>query len=361
MPAVMEKLFFIILANEQSQDHQYWEEACREKADQLEWRVVDLTRSDWLEQVTRRRPHGLLARPPAYTTPFKTLYDERVRILHAVCGLPVFPSLEEIEIYENKKYLAYWLAANGIPHPHTGVFYHQEEAMDFVAASSLPLVGKTNIGASGQGVRILRSRKEAEDYVHQIFNGHIGRKTGPRWMKKGFAKRVAKKLMRPAEFREKMKTYRRNRSEKQKDFAILQAFVPHQYEWRCVRIGESFFAHKKLTKNGMASGTLLKGYDNPPLELFDFVKQITDRHGLRSQSVDLFETAEGSYLVNEMQCVFGQSDPYQMLVDGQPGRYRCIEGQWVFEAGDFNRLKSYALRLEYFMKMIASGQLNTIP
>lgn len=47
-----------------------------------------------------------------------------------------------------------------------------------------------------------------------------------------------------------------------------------------------------------------------------------------------------------MQCIFGQSDPYQMLVNGIPGRYVMIEGNWIFEEGDFNTNQSYDLRLE---------------
>ena len=84
-----------------------------------------------------------------------------------------------------------------------------------------------------------------------------------------------------------------------------------------VRIGDSFFAHKKLKILEKSSGSLLKNYDSPPLKLLDFVKAITDKHGFYSQAVDIFESERG-YLVNEMQCIFGQSDPYQMMVDGRP-------------------------------------------
>jgi hypothetical protein len=97
---------------------------------------------------------------------------------------------------------------------------------------------------------------------------------------------------------------------------------------------------------GKASGSLEKKYDNPPLKLLEFVKEITDCFQFFSQSVDIFETSDGRYLINEMQCIFGQSDPYQMLVDGIPGRYVFADGQWVFEAGDFNTHESFDLRVQ---------------
>ena len=88
------------------------------------------------------------------------------------------------------------------------------------------------------------------------------------------------------------------------------------------------------------------------MKLLDFVKEITDRFEFYSQAVDIFETNEGHYLVNEMQCIFGQSDPYQMLVNGKPGRYVNIKGKWIFEEGIFNRKESYDLRLQYVLSQL---------
>ena len=102
--------------------------------------------------------------------------------------------------------------------------------------------------------------------------------------------------------------------------------------------------------------SLIKEYGNPPLSVLHFVKKLTDRSGFYSQAVDLFEPQEGQYLVNEMQCIFGQSDPYQMLVDKCPGRYVFKENKWRFEKGDFNTNQSYDLRLQF---IIGSMMKNT--
>ncbi len=354
----MQKLRLAILQNEVADDHVLWEEACAEFADQIEWEVVDLTRADWLERVQRGHFDGLLATPPGWTTPFRVMYDERLTILNSVCGIPMYPCLEEIQIYKNKKYLSYWLAANNIAHPKTWVFYYESETLAFLETAAIPLVGKTSIGGGGSGVQILKSRAEAMEYIQNTFRGHgAGMQVGPKWRKKGFAGRVIRKLLHPQELRNKLQQYKFQRAEVQKDYVILQEFIPHDFEWRCVRIGDSFFAHKKLKMGDKASGSLLKGYENPPLKLFDYVKEITERRHFLSQSVDLFETTDGRYLVNEMQCLFGQSDPYQMLVDGQPGRYRQIGGEWVFEPGDFNRAECFVLRVEHFIDMLTTQEV----
>ncbi len=355
----MTKIRLAILQNEAPEDHVLWEKACAEFADQIDCEVVDITRVNWLERIRRGRFDGLLASPPGWTTPFRVMYDERISILNGVCGIPMYPCLEEIQVYENKKYLSYWLAANDIPHPKTWVFYQQQEALDFVRQASTPLVGKTNVGASGRGVSILKSSIEAIEYVENTFSGKGAiRSTGPNLQKKGLVVRAIKKLANPREFMERLQYYKSESAEVQKEYVIFQEFVPHSYEWRCVRIGDSFFADKKMVKGEKASGSLIKGYANPPFDLLDFVEEVTDKRRFRSQSVDIFETTDGRYLVNEMQCTFGQSDPYQMLVDGVPGRYRRLDGKWVFEPGDFNKFKSFLLRLEYFVETLTSNQLE---
>lgn len=357
----MKKYHFAILRNEVDDDHSYWEQACRERSDLLEWEVIDLTRSDWFERATSKKFDGFLAMPSSETNPMKKMYDERAFILSAEKGLPMYPSLLEIKLYENKKYLSYWLRAKELPHPKTWVFYYEWEALDFVKHCNLPVVAKTNIGASGRGVNILKSKEDLNKYIENTFSGKgAQRSIGPNLKKKGLLKRAANKLMHPKELIEKLKFYRQVRSDVQKDYVIFQEFIPHTYEWRCVRIGDSYFAHKKLVKEEKASGTLLKGYENPPLPLLDFVKEVSEAHHLDSLALDLFETADGRYLINELQCIFGQSDPYQMLVDGKPGRYRHLDGHWVFEPGDFNRFESFLLRVDHFLELLRTKKRELV-
>jgi hypothetical protein len=351
----MSKLRLAILRNEIEDEHLLWVKACQEYQHDIAWEVIDLTRSNWLEAITSGKFDGLLAIPSGLTTAFRTMYEERIRILTTVCHMKVCPSLEEISIFENKKYFSYWLAAHQIPHPRTWVFYYGAEALDFAREATYPIVGKTSIGASGRGVSMLNNQHDLIQYIKNVFSGKGNRPgAGPNWQKKGIMRRVFQKIMNPSALKTKLKIYRYQLTESQKNFVILQEFIPHDFEWRCVRIGDSFFAHKKLMKGQKASGSLLKEYGNPPLALLDFVRELTDKHRFYSQAVDLFETPGGQYLVNEMQCIFGQSDPYQMMVDNIPGRYCFSGGEWFFEAGDFNRHESFLLRLEYFLETLSN-------
>lgn len=341
-----------ILCNEISGDHLPWVEACEEYSTEVEYRLINFTGSQWLHQIRSEPFDALLARPSGLSSSFKRLYDERIEILDRQ-GYFIYPSPQELYIYENKRYLYSWLEANRIPHPRTRIFYNRSEADSFVQTATYPIVAKTNIGASGSGVMILTNRREAASYLKASFGGRgAPRRWGPDIKRGGLLKRAMAYAGSPLLIREKIFIYRIRRQERQHGFVILQDYIPHDYEWRVVVIGDSLFAHKKIRSGYKASGTLLKCYGDPPLSIFDFSREIMEQTGFYSQAIDILEDGPGNYLINELQCIFGQSDPWQMKVGGVPGRYRYIDGKYRFEAGDFNMNQSFNLRLEHLLSLM---------
>ena len=347
------KITLGILCNELEDNHLPWVRACKDFSHELDYRLLPFTGSDWLLEIKARSFDYFLATPPGLTSIFKQLYDERIFILDSVLNQKIYPKPIEIFIHENKRFLHSWLKANKIPHPETSVFYHKDEAKVFINSENLPLVAKVNIGASGSGVKILKTEKDAFQYIDQAFSSKgAPKRWGPNLSKGNLLKRGLHYLLNPKDIIKRKHKYASKKSDRQVGFVLFQEYIPHDYEWRIVVIGDSYFAHKKLKIGEKASGSLLKQYDNPPLKLFDFAKEIMEKHGLYSQAIDVFETEDGHFLVNEMQCMFGQSDPYQMLIDGKPGRYLFKNGNWVFEKGDFNANQSYNLRLEHVLKIL---------
>ncbi len=350
--SITAKIRSVILSNENPDDHTFWIEACMKYEEKIEYRIVNLVKNNWLDEIQSLPFDVLLSKPGGLVANYKQLYDERIFILSNILGYKIFPSPMEIFIYENKRFLSYWLKANNIPHPLTNVFYDQKEALDYISGFEFPLVAKTNIGASGSGVKILRNKTEAQKYIKETFSGKGSpQRSGPNFEKGGILQRGFHYVRYPSEILKKLNIYLTKYSNYQKGFVIFQEYIPHEFEWRVVRIGDSYFAHKKIKAGDKSSGSLLKNYDNPPLDLFDFVKKITDKHRFYSQAIDIFEST-GGYLVNEMQCIFGQSDPYQMLVDGIRGRYRFLNNKWTFEQGDFATNACYNLRLEFILSAI---------
>ena len=108
--------------------------------------IVDGLAPDWLQQVQAARVDGWLVRPPGEYPELRALYQERLSLLHRNMGLPIYPTLAELELYENKRHLADWLALYGYPHPETRVFADKESALAYVRQADYPLVFKSNVG-----------------------------------------------------------------------------------------------------------------------------------------------------------------------------------------------------------------------
>lgn len=341
-----------ILKNESERDHLLWLKACQ-NSKLIEADVIDITENNWLLEVQKKKYDLYLLKAPGQTSLFKQLFDERIWILNQVLNRTIYPSLNEIYIYENKRLLRDWLVAKQFPHPKSEVFFHKAEAQKWVNKyQNFPLVAKTNIGASGNGVVFLNDCSETTQYIEVAFSTGIKSKSGPKLFKGTILKKIKKVLKNRQFLKNRIKEYKVGASEAQKNFVILQEFVPHSFEWRCVKIGNSYFAHKKIAKGGKTSGTLIKGYDPVPESLLNFIKVVSQKGNLSSVAIDIFEN-ENNYLINEIQCFFGQSDPYQMLVGGKPGRYVEQAGKWVFEEGMFNTNECYDLRLNHALSLLS--------
>jgi len=168
---------------------------------------------------------------------------------------------------------------------------------------------------------------------------------------------LEKSLQSPTYFLKKVQDYFEIYDEVQKDYVVLQEYIPHDFEWRAVRIGDSYFAHKKIKYGDKASGSKGIDYVTPPHNLLDFVKELCEANYFNCMAIDLFERNNSEYLVNELQTLFGHVQGYILSINDKPGRYRFIDNQWVFEAGDFNSNESYDLRLSAALDLYSSGKL----
>ncbi|MCC7429249.1 hypothetical protein IT568_00260 [bacterium] len=346
---------FGILKSEHETHHEYWVNACKKFS--INFEIIELNQNNWLEKVQNNCYDAFLCSAAYDTNLFKQLYDERLYIISKVLGKIVYPKFEEIQIHENKKFFAYWLKARRISHPQTDIFYIKEEALEFIKNANFPLVAKTSIGDSGKGVTILKSISQAEDYVKKAFSSGIRREFGPNLRQGDVFNRGKKVFLNPSDMAKKIKKYIQRYSEAQKGYVIFYEYIPHDYEWRAIKIGDSYFAHKKVKFGEMASGSKGIDYVNPPLEILDFIKDICEKNKLTGMAIDIFEGKQGEYLVNEMQTSFGHVQKFVMTVDGVIGRYKNIDSKWIFEAGDFNTNMSYDLRMEHILNILNNKEL----
>lgn len=332
-----------ILRDDNPESSKKWEIACQKIG--IEFLTVNMLRSDWLSQLNENTPDFCVGRPPGEIQQNKTVFDEKVFYLEHFTPFQVFPNFLETYIYENKSSLAWFLKTNKIPHPDTFISANYDEAIAFIEKAYYPIVAKTLIGAAGSGVRTIHSKAQAVAYVKKAFTTGIKRRFGPNRKTGSLQIWFLKAIKSPNYFFKKLKQYRNRDKDVQIGVVLLQKFIDHSFEWRCVKIGESYFAYKKLKIEDQASGSKVFDYGPPPLKLLNFTKNLCESHGFNFMAVDLFDTETG-FFVNELQTIFGHKNHYICKVDGKPGRYIYQDNQWVFEPGDFNTNESYDLRLK---------------
>jgi glutathione synthase/RimK-type ligase-like ATP-grasp enzyme len=290
-----------------AQYHTHFVAACQEL--KFPFRVIDLFRADWLESAEAAGCDVLLVWPDVVLSTWGAMIKDRVTILGRELGYPTVPSLEELWLYEDKRRQSYWLSANGVPRPRTWVFYDREEAIAFCRSCDLPVVFKTSFGAASSGVRIMRSRAALGRLVRRAFaRGVVSGGT--------------------------------DRRDREWGSVLLQEYLPDVREWRLVRIGDSFLCRLKERRGDFHSGSGVVGWARPSERLLGFVREITERGAFRSMDVDVFETVDGRFLVNELQTVFGSIREANLDRGAENrGRWRLDEasGVWRFEPGDFYR------------------------
>ncbi|NLB77722.1 MAG: hypothetical protein GX796_02435 [Clostridiaceae bacterium] len=314
----------------------YYVNACEELS--VDYTLIDIMSHDWIEKIRSSECDGFLVAPNCTKDIWKCMYQERLYYINIVMGYPIYPSYNELFLYESKRNMAYWLQINNIPTAKTWVFYNKKEAIDFIYGfDKFPLVFKPNIGSSSLGIKFIKSKGEALGLIKRVF-------TKWRFYNRGYTKW----------YKTRFKVSYPIMDDKQYNNLLFQEKIDVKYEWRGVKIGESYFAHKKLAgNNGLHSGSGISNYDSPPIEVMEFIKYVCDVGKFRSMDVDFFEDVNGNFYVNELQAIFGSKiKPYQMCVDGKPGRYQYIDGNWVFEEGMFNQNNSFNLRVKDFIDML---------
>lgn len=302
--------------------HRHYIEACKEL--NVSYKVIDISKHNWIEVLSQVDCDAFLVWPTAAFTPWRNMFDERLYVIEKLMNKFIYPTYSELWYYEYKQRLFYWLKVHNIPHPKTWVFYTPDEAIGFVEKIQLPFVIKLNTGASASGVWIIRDRKHGLKLVEKVFSKGLKHK---RWYP----------------------------MDKQLFSIIIQEYIPNFEEWRIARVGDSFVGYRKEKKGDFHSGSGAWSWLDPPREILDFVRDITDKYGITSMSFDIFRTENKKLLVSEMQTVFGATKPAEYLrVNGKFGRYifDYEKRKWTFQEGEFCRNHLCNLRVEYLINKI---------
>jgi len=298
-----------------AQEHQHYMIACHEI--QVNYKVIDIRGSDWIARIHESGCKVFLVWPTIYKPIQKQFWDERLRILVEQVGAKVFPSLDLLWLYESKRKSRDWLNTNGYPHPKTDVFFTEKKALDFVRSAAFPLVLKTDQGAGSSGVFILRSQQAANNMIRKAFRRGI-------------------------------KLKNRGDHDRHQGYVILQEYLPDCKEWRLIRVGESYFCRLKKKKGDFHSGSNDIVWAEPPSNLLDQTREISEQFEIPNINVDFFETTEGEFVINELHALWGGKVLKDEKLEGRY-LYDAASNTWRFEHGDFFGHRCAELRIQWLI------------
>lgn len=311
----------------------HYVKACQEM--NVPFEVIDIVSDQWWENLQKVKVDGYLVRAAGDNETRKQMYNEKLWFVEQYLGLPMYPSYFGNLLYENKRMQIYWMKVNKIVHPETHVFYHKEEALEFIRSNNRwPLVSKPNLGGAGEGVRFIYNQRKANIMVRKVFTRWKFFNTGlTRWKR-------WRKIRIPV------------MDDKQFNYLLFQEFILAKCEWRIIKVGNTYFGHQKLASGGLHSGSGLVEHVDPPKELFELVRHISNLSGIRALNVDILEEVNGTYYVNEIQTYWGGRKPYQMKIGGESCRFIDKDGQWELEYGLFHHNRGCNLRVEDFLNQL---------
>jgi len=311
----------------------------------------DIYANDWMETLCNINPDGCVYIPEFRYEAWRSLFSERIRFISNELKIPIYPQTHELDLYESKRRMSYWLNLNKIPHPKTWIFGSKKEAEQFIENAKFPLIFKTDFGNASSGVRRVSNINEARSIYRRSFGNGYRIPV----FKEGSIDLInrTKALIRP--FYRKLRSERNIPRDLELDVALFQEMIDIAHEWRVIKVGNFYFGHEKVAnENGFHSGSGHSEWTIPSDRIFNFARSVCTKGGFNTMSLDIFEDQKGDLLVNELQTVFGVIAKNQMYreTDGQlVGLRRYFDNnlnQWKEEEGEFGQDYCYRLRIEDF-------------
>lgn len=253
-------------------------------------RTLTLRDSSFIDSVA---DHDCLIFRPSPKPCRLDILREQVHFIEKVLHVPVFPSFDELMLYENKRLQSWYIKNLGFPGIPSMISSCHEEVLGFLENVDPPYVFKTNTGASASGVELIKTKETARKLTRRVFspNGSAG-----------------------------SCSYMR-----QKDYVIIQEFVPNTgFDLRICVVGDKVFGYYRQAAPGdfRASGSGILTFGKLPEKAVRIAVSLRDRLDLSFVAVDFIENLSGEYLIVEFSTFIGHRTAALYRENGVPGWLR---------------------------------------
>jgi glutathione synthase/RimK-type ligase-like ATP-grasp enzyme len=257
----------------------------------IPFEIYDIHRSTWLRDA---EPFDLVVwRPMSYPHELEES-RRKFSLIASELGIPCWPSLANLLLYEDKLLQYEELVYHGLPVVDTFVSHSRDEVMQYLSTCDYPLVWKIAAGSGSLGVELVRSRQAALRFARRVFD-FSGRRTYWPFVR-------------------------------QKNYVYLQKFIPGAGpDVRVVMVGGSmaFGFYRQVPKGDFrASGMSTRVYGALPEEALLLARRVAKALDLPFVAVDMLNDASASaFRIIEVSPIMGIFWLDQLRVDGIPGAY----------------------------------------
>jgi glutathione synthase/RimK-type ligase-like ATP-grasp enzyme len=228
-------------------------------------------------------------------------------------GILVFPNYASCCHYDDKVAQKYLLDAIGAPFAATWVFINRDEAMEWIACTTWPKVFKLRCGAGSSNVRLVRSRREAEEICRRAF----GRGFHARPSYLNDARTRLRKTKGWPELWQKLKRAPqtlvttlavRRRMPRQQGYVYFQEFLPgNNFDTRVTIIGNRAFGFTRRNRpddfRASGSGQLVYEVALIDKRSLEIAFHVAERLGVQSLAFDfLFDRTHAPQIVEISYC-----------------------------------------------------------
>ena len=208
-------------------------------------------------------------------------------------GIGVFPDYATRQHFNDKIAQYTKMVAINAPMIPTYIYFDESEAKNALKSFGFPIVSKLKGGAGSTSVKLITSKKEAQQLIEKMFSIGIG--ASPKVFENIDQKlRLSKKIKNPLRLIAKVKKHLKNVATEKKsnaierNYVLFQKFLPkNDYDTRIIVVGERAFGFRRWNRKNdfRASGSGLIDYDPKKIDLKMIQQAFKVNEQLKMQSV----------------------------------------------------------------------------
>jgi glutathione synthase/RimK-type ligase-like ATP-grasp enzyme len=211
-------------------------------------------------------------------------------------GISVFPNYATRQHFNDKIAQYTKMIAINAPMIPTYIYFDENEAKNALKSFEFPIVSKLKGGAGSTSVKLIKSKKEAQQLIEKMFNEGVG--ATPKLMENLDQKlRLTKKIKNPLRLISKIKKHLKDVKTEQKTKAVERNYVLFQkfltkndFDTRIIVVGDKAFGIRRWNKKNdfRASGSGLIDSDptNIDTKLIQLAFNVNEKLKMQSVAFD---------------------------------------------------------------------------